>query len=209
MRVYNIVVNSNIHELFDLTLCHYYTYAFPIPRYLYTVVCFAGDALICLFRATDDITLDQNYALRALQCACELRKHHNEHLATHIAVTVGEVRESRADCIGLIAFKGALGELYCDTYCCIVRATSPSLTSPLSLSFVLHLLTHLLINLHPPSLLPLPLPHSVAHTHPPIFTSSYPPSIPLPSYASQSSEALTTSGATSSTVPASRSCLGA
>ena len=59
---------------------------------LSAVVCFAGDALICVFRASPDLTKDQNYALRALQCACELRKVHNKHLATHIAVTVGELR---------------------------------------------------------------------------------------------------------------------
>ena len=63
-----------------------------IQFYEIAVVCFAGDALICVFRPSDDLSIDQNYALRALQCACELRKHHNQHLATHIAVTVGELK---------------------------------------------------------------------------------------------------------------------
>lgn len=47
-----------------------------------------------MFRVGDDLTsaFDQNYALRALQCSCELKKHHNDRLATHIAVTVGELR---------------------------------------------------------------------------------------------------------------------
>lgn len=35
---------------------------------------------------------DENYCLRALQCACELRKRENKHLACHIAVTVGEIK---------------------------------------------------------------------------------------------------------------------
>ena len=36
--------------------------------------------------------IDENYCLRALQCACELRKRENKHLACHIAVTVGEIK---------------------------------------------------------------------------------------------------------------------
>ena len=95
------------------------------------MVCFAGDALICVFRSlnegktvkTESVNTeipglglgggvgssgsqvktetlpqkvvdfsDENYCLRALQCACELRKRENKHLACHIAVTVGEIK---------------------------------------------------------------------------------------------------------------------
>jgi hypothetical protein len=74
-------------------------------KYYDTVVCFAGDALICVFRSilgpktlipqslSDDSVEDtnKNYCLRALQCATELKKRENEHLACHIAVTYGEI----------------------------------------------------------------------------------------------------------------------
>jgi hypothetical protein len=74
-------------------------------KYYETVVCFAGDALICVFRSIlgpktlipqslgDDSVedTDKNYCLRALQCATELKKRENEHLACHIAVTYGEI----------------------------------------------------------------------------------------------------------------------
>ena len=74
-------------------------------KYYKTVVCFAGDALICVFRSIlgpktlipqslgDDSVedTDKNYCLRALQCATELKKRENEHLACHIAVTYGEI----------------------------------------------------------------------------------------------------------------------
>ena len=57
-------------------------------KYYETVVCFAGDALICVFRSIlgpktlipqslgDDSVedTDKNYCLRALQCATELKK---------------------------------------------------------------------------------------------------------------------------------------
>ena len=33
---------------------------------------------------------DDNYCLRALQCACELREHKDSNLGTHIAVTAGK-----------------------------------------------------------------------------------------------------------------------
>ena len=32
---------------------------------------------------------EDNYCLRALQCACELREHKDSNLGTHIAVTAG------------------------------------------------------------------------------------------------------------------------
>ena len=34
---------------------------------------------------------DDNYCLRALQCACELREHKDSNLGTHIAVTAGDL----------------------------------------------------------------------------------------------------------------------
>lgn len=68
-------------------------------------MCFAGDALICVFRSApgpktlipqtildDNVEdTDKNHCLRALQCAIELKKRENEHLACHIAVTYGEI----------------------------------------------------------------------------------------------------------------------
>lgn len=68
-------------------------------------MCFAGDALICVFRSApgpkilipqtildDNVEdTDKNHCLRALQCATELKKRENEHLACHIAVTYGEI----------------------------------------------------------------------------------------------------------------------
>jgi class 3 adenylate cyclase len=74
-----------------------------VYRFKGDVVCFAGDALICVFRDLGELQKDttnvsdpdQNYCLRALQCACELRKHqisnNTYHLDCHIAVTVGKI----------------------------------------------------------------------------------------------------------------------
>lgn len=70
-------------------------------------MCFAGDALICVFRSLADPNglneqtvlpdasvgdTDLNYCLRALQCASELKKRENQHLACHIAVTAGDIK---------------------------------------------------------------------------------------------------------------------
>ena len=58
------------------------------------MVAFAGDALLCVFYGDrDDFggLIDSNYCLRALQCAINLRNHRDDHLATHIAVTSGDI----------------------------------------------------------------------------------------------------------------------
>lgn len=67
------------------------------------MIAFAGDALICVFRdftAAKDKDGDSpppvyprstSCSYRALECACSLRSHRNEHLSTHIAVSHGQL----------------------------------------------------------------------------------------------------------------------
>ncbi len=61
-----------------------------LPPFLFSVIAFAGDALICAFRNTSEGISESCF--RALQCAHVLRQHKTAYLSTHIGVTCGEMQ---------------------------------------------------------------------------------------------------------------------